>query len=76
MNNQTLVYLTIQLYQHFDLQNQHIIIDELYNNIKFIYYDYIQQKNNNLSLLDSINNYILKNKIGIAYLLKIKNVEE
>ena len=50
-------YLSIMLYDRY-LKDEHILLDEYKNAIRYIYNDYINYDNNKKALMESIENYI------------------
>jgi len=57
-DNECMIYLAVEILKYLLLEEKHIYIDVYYDEIKKIYEDYKQYDDGNVSLLDSINNYI------------------
>ena len=57
-DNECMVYLALEILKCLLLEEHHIYIDVYYDEIKKIYEDYKQYDDGNVSLLDSIHNYI------------------
>jgi len=67
-------YLGVLIIHYFNLKDKFIIIDNYYEKILEINFDFELKDNKNLSLLDSINEYIRNNEDFIKE--KIKNCFE
>ena len=61
-DNECMIYLALQIIKYLNLDDKWLFIDIYYNKIKEVYNDYKNYDNENVSLLDSINNYIVNNK--------------
>lgn len=61
-DNECIVYLALEILKYMELEKEHIYIDTYYDTITSIYEDYKKHDDSNVSLLDSINNYIEENK--------------
>lgn len=61
-DNECIVYLALEILKYLELEKEHVYIDVYYQTIVEIYEDYKLHDNTNVSLLDSINNYIESNK--------------
>ena len=69
-DNECMVYLALEILKYLLLEEKHIYIDVYYDEIKKIYEDYKQYDDGNVSLLDSINNYIINHKQELLDRLK------
>ena len=61
-DNECMIYLALEILKYMELERKHIYIDTYYDTIVDIYEDYKLHDDGNVSLLDSINNYIETNK--------------
>lgn len=61
-DNECMIYLALEILKYLELERKHIYIDTYYDTIVDIYEDYKLHDDGNVSLLDSINNYIETNK--------------
>lgn len=57
-DNECVVYLALQILKCLHLENTWLLIDLYYEEVTKIYEDYIFEDNSNVSLLESINQYI------------------
>jgi len=69
-DNECMVYLALEILKQLLLEEQHIYIDVYYTEIAKIYEDYKKEDNSNVSLLDSIHNYIDKHEQEILNRIK------
>ena len=61
-DNECIFYLALQILKYMELEKEHVYIDVYYDVITNIYEDYKLHDDANVSLLDSVNNYIENNK--------------
>lgn len=61
-DNECMIYLSLQILKYMELEKEHMYIDLYYDTILKIYEDFKLHDNMNVSLLDSINDYIENNK--------------
>lgn len=70
MKEKYLIHLAIQIYKEFDIHNKHLLIDNYCENINNVYKEFLKHDNKNLSLLDSVNEYIENYKDEIWNMIK------
>lgn len=61
-DNVCIFYLSLEILKYLELEKEHVYIDVYYDVITNIYEDYKLHDDANVSLLDSVNNYIESNK--------------
>lgn len=69
-DNECIVYLALEILKALLLEEQFMYIDLYYGEIVKIYEDYKKEDNTNVSLLDSIHNYIDKHEQEILERIK------
>ncbi len=61
-DNECIFYLALQILKYMELEKEYLYIDVYYDVITDIYEDYKLHDDTNVSLLDSVKNYIENNK--------------
>jgi len=72
-DNETMVYLALMLFRETFKNDEYLYIDVFYEEIKKIYEQFILEDNSNLSLLDSIYEFIDNHKEELTTRLKKAN---